>query len=115
MFAGTNTALITPFLQDQIDTEALRALVEQQIEGGVDGLVVCGTTGEAAAMTTKERLQVIRQVVEQARGRLPVVAGTGSNNTRDTMEMTRKAAALKVDGVLIVTPYYVKPTQQGLI
>ncbi len=115
MFAGTNTALITPFLHNQVDGEALRALVEQQLAGGVDGLVVCGTTGEAAAMTLEERLLVIRQVVEQTRGRVPVIAGTGSNNTRATLEMTRKAAALKVDGVLIVTPYYVKPTQQGLV
>jgi len=115
MFEGTLTALITPFKDGGVDGEALRELVERQIANGIAGLVVCGTTGEAAAMSMEERLATIRHVVEQAAGRVPVVAGTGSNNARVTMEMTRKAQALKVDGVLVVTPYYVKPTQAGLV
>ncbi len=115
MFQGVMTALVTPFKDTEVDIESLRSLVERQIKNGVSGLVACGTTGEAAAMTMEENLLVIRQVVEQASGRVPVVAGTGSNNFRNTMEMTRKAASLKVDGVLVVTPYYIKPTQSGLL
>jgi 4-hydroxy-tetrahydrodipicolinate synthase len=115
MFEGVLTALITPFKDGQIDVEALQRTVERQIKKGVDGLVACGTTGEAAAMSMDERLLVVRHVVQQAAGRVPVIAGTGTNNSRVTMEMTRKAASLKVDGVLVVTPYYIKPTQRGLL
>jgi len=115
MFEGTLTALITPFQDGQPDIDCLRDLVERQIEAGIHGLVACGTTGEAAAMTPEENLLVIRHVAEQAKGRVPVVAGTGTNNTRASVEMTRRAASLKVDGVLVVTPYYVKPPQRGLI
>jgi 4-hydroxy-tetrahydrodipicolinate synthase len=98
-----------------VDVEALRALVQRQIAVGIHGLVACGTTGESAGMTPEENLLVIRHVVEQAAGRVPVIAGTGSNNTRHTVEMTRRAKSLKVDGVLVVTPYYVKPPQRGLL
>ncbi|HUU00559.1 MAG TPA: 4-hydroxy-tetrahydrodipicolinate synthase [Myxococcota bacterium] len=115
MFKGPLTALVTPFKDGALDIDSLRRLVERQIAGGISGLVACGTTGEAAAMSMEEKLLVIRQVSEQTAGRVPVIAGTGSNNTKATIEMTRKAAALKIDGVLVVTPYYVKPTQAGLI
>lgn len=115
MFEGTCTALVTPFKDGKLDVDTLRDLVERQIEGGIHGLVACGTTGEATAMAPEEQLLTVRHVVEQARGRVPVIAGTGTNNTRATVEMTRRAASLKVDGVLVVTPYYVKPPQRGLV
>lgn len=115
MFAGVLTALVTPFADGQVDEPALRALVETQLAAGIHGQVVCGTTGEAAAMSEAERLTAIRVVVEQVAGRVPVIAGTGTNNTRDSVEMTEKAAKLGVDGVLVVTPYYVKPPQRGLV
>lgn len=115
MFCGTMTAMVTPFSGEGVDVDAIRAMAERQIAAGIHGLVVCGTTGEAAAMSPDERLLAVRHVVEQARGRVPVVAGTGTNNTRDSIEMTRRAASLKVDGVLVVTPYYVKPPQRGLV
>jgi 4-hydroxy-tetrahydrodipicolinate synthase len=115
MFEGTMTALVTPFKDGAVDVDAMRAMVQRQIAAGIHGLVPCGTTGEAANMTPEENLLVIRHVVEQAAGMVPVIAGTGSNNTHTSVEMTRRAASLKVDGVLAVTPYYVKPPQRGLL
>ena len=115
MFEGTYTALITPFRQGALDCEALRRLVERQIEGGIHGLVVLGTTGEASAMTHAERISAVRHVVEQARGRVPVVVGTGTQCTQSTVEATREMTQHKIDGVLVVTPFYVKPTQAGLL
>ena len=115
MFEGTMTALITPFKDGALDVDSLRAMVQRQIAAGIHGLVPCGTTGEAANLTPEENLLVIRHVVEQAAGMVPVIAGTGSNNTRTSVEMTRRAKSLKVDGVLVVTPYYVKPPQRGLL
>lgn len=112
---GAYTALITPFRDGEVDVEALRALVKRQIDGGIDGLVPCGTTGEAATMSTDEQLLVIRTVVEAAEGRVPIVAGTGSNDTRKTVEYTRKVAEIDgVDAALVVVPYYNKPDQEGL-
>jgi len=113
-FAGSFTALITPFRHGRIDEAALRALVERQIAGGVTGLVPCGTTGEAATMTEREQECVIATVVEQAAGRVPVVAGTGGNGTATTIARTRRARELGADGALVVTPYYNKPSQDGL-
>jgi len=115
MFEGTWTALVTPFRKNQVDVEALRTLVARQIQAGIHGLVACGTTGEAAAMSPEERLLVVQHVAEEAKGKVPVVAGTGTNNTRLSVDMTRKVAEMKVDGVLVVTPYYVKPPQRGLL
>ena len=115
MFEGTMTAMVTPFLDGAPDIDSLRAMVQRQIASGIHGLVPCGTTGEAANMSPEESLLVIRHVVEQAAGMVPVIAGTGSNNTRSSVEMTRRAKSLKVDGVLVVTPYYVKPPQRGLV
>jgi 4-hydroxy-tetrahydrodipicolinate synthase len=115
MYAGVLTALVTPFADGRVDERALRELVEAQLAAGIHGQVVCGTTGEAAAMSEAERLTAMRLVVEQVAGRVPVIAGTGTNNTLSSVEMTEKAAELGVDGVLVVTPYYVKPPQRGLV
>jgi 4-hydroxy-tetrahydrodipicolinate synthase len=112
---GAFTALITPFRNGEIDFPALRALVDFQIEGGIDGLVPCGTTGESVTMTEREHAQVIETVIEQAAGRVPVIAGTGSNSTRVTIERTRHALHAGANAALVVVPYYNKPTQEGLI
>ncbi len=112
---GAFTALITPLRDGEIDLPALRALVDFQIEGGIDGLVPCGTTGESATMTEREHALVIETVIEQAAGRVPVIAGTGTNNTRLTIERTRHAAHAGATAALLVVPYYNKPTQEGLI
>ncbi|MFT4038427.1 MAG: 4-hydroxy-tetrahydrodipicolinate synthase [Thermomicrobiales bacterium] len=113
-FAGTYTALITPFRNGELDLPALQALVERQIAGGVSGLVPCGTTGETPALTSREWETVITTVVETTQGRIPVIAGTGSNGTASTVERTQRAQELGADAALIVTPYYNKPTQEGL-
>lgn len=113
-FTGAYTALITPFRNGEIDEPALRNLVEFQIRGGVDGLIPCGTTGESVTMTDFEHDRVIDIVIDQAGGRVPVVAGTGTNNTRATIEHTRYARAAGADGALVVVPYYNKPTQEGM-
>jgi 4-hydroxy-tetrahydrodipicolinate synthase len=114
-FQGTMTALITPFRNDEIDEVALRGLVDFQIAGGVDALVPCGTTGESVTMTADERRRVIEIVIEQTAGRVPVIAGTGSNNTRQAIADTRHARTAGADGALVVVPYYNKPTQTGLL
>lgn len=113
---GAYTALITPFRDGRVDEAALRAHVERQIKGGVDGLVPCGTTGEAATMTEGEQIAVIEAVVDQANGRVPIIAGTGSNDTARTVRHTRRVAEIPgVDGALVVTPYYNKPSQPALV
>jgi 4-hydroxy-tetrahydrodipicolinate synthase len=113
-WSGCFTALITPFRDDQIDEAALQALVLRQIAGGVSGLVPCGTTGEAPALSAAEWERVVSIVTETADGRVPVLAGTGSNNTATVIERTRRARMLGADGALVVTPYYNRPTQEGL-
>ncbi len=112
--SGCYTALITPFRDGQLDETALRALVERQIAGGVSGLVPCGTTGETPALTGAEWERVVAITVETAAGRAPILAGTGSNSTATAIEQTRRARALGADGALVVTPYYNRPTQEGL-
>ncbi|HXQ30246.1 MAG TPA: 4-hydroxy-tetrahydrodipicolinate synthase [Gemmatimonadales bacterium] len=113
---GCGTALVTPFAADgQVDESRMRALVERQIAGGVRLLVPCGTTGEAMTLTPEENARVIRLVVETARGRARVLAGIGSNSTAVTVERAKAARASGVDGVLVVAPYYNKPTQAGLV
>jgi len=112
--SGCFTALITPFRAYQLDEPALRALVQRQIAGGVSGLVPCGTTGEAPALSTPEWDRVVSVVIETADGRVPVLAGTGSNSTATVIERTRRARMLGADGALVVTPYYSRPTQEGL-
>jgi 4-hydroxy-tetrahydrodipicolinate synthase len=111
---GAMVAIVTPFKNGAFDEDAFRALCDWQIREGTDVLVPCGTTGESATLSAEEQVRVIRAAVEVARGRVPVVAGTGTNDTRTTIEKTRKAKELGADGVLLVTPYYNKPTQEGL-
>lgn len=115
MFTGCGTALVTPFGRDlSLDEEALRRLVRRQIEGGVDFLVPCGTTGESPTLSRAEHLRVVEITLEEARGRLPVLAGCGGYNTAEVIELGKELAAMGVDGLLSVTPYYNKPTQEGL-
>jgi 4-hydroxy-tetrahydrodipicolinate synthase len=114
MFSGTFTALVTPFRNDEVDVEALEGMVEFQIQHGVSGLVPCGTTGETPAMSEAEDRVVVETVVRVAAGRVPVVAGTGSNSTDMAIKYTRMAQDVGADGSLQVAPYYNKPTQEGL-
>ena len=113
-FCGAYTALVTPFRNGGIDEDAYRALIEWQIEQGIDGLVPCGTTGESAAMSHAEHEEVIRICVDQAKGRVPVLAGAGSNYTKEAISLTKFAKNVGADGALHITPYYNKPTQEGL-
>ena len=115
IFKGCGTAIATPYNKDGVDLQEFSKLVEEQIQKGVDSIVVCGTTGESATMTEEERLQTIECAVNVSNGRIPIIAGTGSNNTKSVIEMNRKVKELGVDGVLIVTPYYNKTTDEGLI
>ena len=114
MFTGAMTALVTPFRGGEVDTRALEALVEAQIAGGIDALVPCGSTGEAATLTHEEHLAVVRAVVRVARGRVPVIAGTGSNSTAEAIRLTRGAEEAGADAALLISPYYNKPTQDGI-
>ncbi len=115
MFEGVLTALVTPFRNGAVDEQALTALVERQVAAGVDGLVPCGSTGESATMSHEEHNLVVRRVVEAAAGRVSVVAGTGSNNTQEAIQLTRHAKEAGADGALLISPYYNKPTQAGLV
>jgi 4-hydroxy-tetrahydrodipicolinate synthase len=114
MFTGCLTALVTPFRSGAIDREALARLVERQIAGGVHALVPCGSTGEAATLTHDEHLEVVREVVRLARGRVPVIAGTGSNSTAEAVRLTCGAEELGAQGALLISPYYNRPTQEGI-
>lgn len=114
MFRGTYTALVTPFRNGEVDFEALEKLIEAQIAGGVEGIVPIGTTGESPTLTHPERHQMIERAMKIARGRCKVLAGTGSNSTREAIAHTREAEELGVDGALVVAPYYNKPSQEGL-
>ena len=111
---GVFTALLTPFRNGAVDYPALRAMLEDQIAGGIAGVVPCGTTGESPSLSYEEHLEVIAKTVEFVAGRCLVIAGTGANSTQEAVEMTRKAKELGVDATLQVTPYYNKPTQEGL-
>jgi len=114
MFKGAFTALVTPFSGGQIDVQALRDHVDFQIEKGIDGLVPCGTTGEASTLSHDEHIEVVRITVEQTAGRVPVIAGSGSNSTAEALELTRRVKEVGADACLMITPYYNKPTQEGL-
>jgi 4-hydroxy-tetrahydrodipicolinate synthase len=114
MFEGTYTALITPFKAGEVDYQALGKLVDKQIEAGVDGLVPCGSTGESATLSHEEHERVIAYVIERAQKRIKVIAGTGSNSTRESIRLTRFAKEHGADGALLIAPYYNKPTQEGL-
>lgn len=114
-FTGCGTALVTPFQRDlSLDENTLRKLVDRQIEAGVDFLAPCGTTGESPTLTHAEHRRVIEIVIDQSAGRVPVIAGTGSNNTAEALDLTRHAKKVGADGCLVVAPYYNRPTQEGL-
>ncbi len=115
MFSGALSAIITPFRDGAIDEPALRDLIEWQIQNGVDGIVPCGSTGESATLTHAEHERVIRIAIEQARKRVPVVAGTGSNSTAEAIRLTSFAREAGADGALLISPYYNKPTQEGIV
>jgi 4-hydroxy-tetrahydrodipicolinate synthase len=114
MFRGTYTAIVTPFKEGRIDEDGFRKLIDFQIDNGIDGIVPVGTTGEAATLDYDEHLRVIEIAVQQANGRCKIVAGTGSNSTREAIELTQKAEKLGIDGALLASPYYNKPTQEGV-
>ncbi len=114
-FQGAFTALITPFKNGEVDEERYREHIEWQIERGIHGVVPCGTTGESATLSHEEHKRVIKICIEQVKGRVPVIAGAGSNNTREAIELTRFAKDAGADAVLLITPYYNKPTPAGLI
>ena len=114
MFKGAMVAIITPFKNDQVDEMALRELIEFQIANGTDGIVPCGTTGESATLTHEEHDRVIEITIDAVKKRVPVIAGTGSNNTAEALRLTKHAYEAGADGALIVCPYYNRPTQEGL-
>jgi 4-hydroxy-tetrahydrodipicolinate synthase len=115
MFTGCGTAMVTPFRRDgSLDEATLRNLIQRQIDGGIDFLVPCGTTGESPTLTHEEHLRVVEITVEVAEGKVPVLAGAGGYNTAEVIALARELAAIGVDGILSVTPYYNKPTQEGL-
>lgn len=116
IFEGAGVALVTPFKENgDVNYDKLEEILEEQIAGGTDAIVICGTTGEASTMSHEEHLSVIKYGCEVVKGRIPVVAGTGSNCTREAVYMSQKAEEVGADGVLLVTPYYNKATQNGLI
>ena len=115
IFKGTATALITPFTRDGVDFESLDRILDDQLAGGVDAVVVLGTTGEPATMTMAEKRAVIEFAVKKLKGKLPVIVGTGANSTAAAVEMSVTAESLGADALLLVTPYYNKATQKGLI
>jgi 4-hydroxy-tetrahydrodipicolinate synthase len=114
MFKGALVAIVTPFTNGTVDEESLRSLIEFQIENGTSGIVPCGTTGESPTLSHEEHKRVIEITVEQVKKRVPVVAGAGSNNTAEAIDLTKHAKAVGADAALHITPYYNKPTQEGL-
>ena len=115
-FTGCGTALVTPFRKDQsLDEETLRKLVRRQIQAGINFLVPCGTTGESPTLTHKEHLRVVEITLDEAKGKVPVLAGAGGYNTTDVIELAKELKQMGADGILSVTPYYNKPTQEGLV
>lgn len=114
MFEGSMVAIVTPFKNGKVDEKALRALIEFQIAGGTQGIVPCGTTGESATLSHAEHDEVIGITVDACKGRVKVLAGTGSNSTWEAIELTRHAEKAGADGALLITPYYNKPSQEGL-
>ncbi len=115
MFHGAITAIVTPFRNGRLDAPGLKKLVEFQIRNGISGIVPCGTTGESATLSFEEHEKVIEVVIRAAAGRVPVIAGTGSNNTKEAVVLTRYAKKAGADAALVITPYYNKPTQKGLV
>ena len=115
LFKGCGTAIATPFTEDGVNFDEFRKLLEFQIAEGVDSIIVCGTTGESSTMSETEKKETIKFTVDTVNGRVPVIAGTGGNNTKSVIEMSKYAESVGVDGLLIVTPYYNKTTQAGLV
>ena len=115
LFRGSGVAIVTPFKNNKVNFERLEELINWHIENSTDAIIVCGTTGESATMSKDEKKEVLRFAVEKAAGKIPIIAGTGSNNTADAIEMSKFAESIKADGLLLVTPYYNKTTQKGLI
>ncbi len=114
IFTGSGTAIVTPFTKDNIDFDKLAALTEYQLAHGTDAIIVCGTTGESATMTNEEHVEAIKCVVNTVKGRIPIIAGTGVNDTRHSIYLTQEAEEAGADAVLTVTPYYNKTNQAGL-
>lgn len=115
MFNGVYTALVTPFKNGKVDFDSLSKLVDHQLENGIEGFVVCGTTGESVTLTEKEQLEVLSFVCEKVQKKVPILFGSGSNNTEKTIKLSKKACEHPIDGLLVVVPYYNKPPQEGLI
>lgn len=114
IFTGSGVAIVTPFSQEGVNLETFGLLLDAQLEAGTDAVIVCGTTGEASAMTYDERMAAVEFCVDHVDGRVPVIAGTGSNNTENAIALSRDAQRAGADGILVVTPYYNKATQEGL-
>ena len=114
LFKGSGVALVTPFYDGKIDYESMKNLIEYQISNGTDAIIICGTTGEAATLSYDEQIECIKKCVEYVNGRVKVIAGTGSNCTKSAVKLSKIAENLGVDGLLVVTPYYNKATQEGL-
>ena len=115
LFTGSGVALVTPFDENGVNYDALGELIEFQIQNKTDSIVICGTTGEASTMPDPEHISVIEYAVKKVAGRIPVIAGTGSNDTHHGVELSKAAESVGADGLLLVTPYYNKTTQTGLI
>ena len=115
LFKGCGTAICTPFNDSGVNFEEFKKLINSQVDNGADAIIVCGTTGETSTMTTEEKLATIKCAVETSNGRIPIIAGTGGNNTKQVIEYSKTVEKLGVDGLLIVTPYYNKCTQNGLV
>lgn len=115
LFIGCGTAIATPFTENGVNYDEFKKLIEFQISEGIDAIIVCGTTGESATMSTEEKKQVIKFAIDAAKKRVPIIAGTGSNNTLSAIEMSKYAESVGADGLLVVTPYYNKATQNGLV
>lgn len=115
LFQGSGVALVTPFKDNKVDFDAIERLIERQIKKGTDAIISCGTTGEASTLTDEEHINVVKFTVEKVNGRVPVIGGSGSNDTHHALEMGKALAAVGADGLLVVTPYYNKCSQTGLI
>ena len=114
MFSGSFTAIVTPLKNNKIDFDAYKKIIDMQIEAGITGIVPCGSTGESATLSHQEHDEVIKKAVEFSNGKLKVIAGTGSNSTAEAIRLSKHAQEVGCDGVLLVAPYYNKPTQKGL-
>lgn len=115
IFKGAATALVTPFKNGAIDFDSYGKLIEMQLNGGIDALIVCGTTGEASTLTTEEKLDLVKFAIKKVNKKVPIIVGTGSNNTAQAISMSKQMSELDIDGLLLVTPYYNKCSQQGLV